>query len=58
MAAHPRTAPCSRSGSPAGRPKPGTKLLIATQWVLTVFGIFCLIGVAVMMALKPDEWPM
>ena len=59
MATHPyrraRTAP----GCPAlARPGPGTKLLIATQWGIAVFGIFCLIGVAVVIATTPEAWPL
>ena len=36
----------------------GTALLIALQWALTAFGLFCMVGAAVIMALTPDEWPM
>jgi len=32
-------------------------LLIALQWLLTLFGFFCLIGAAVLMALTLDAWP-
>ena len=35
-----------------------TKLLIAAQWALTGFGLFCLVGVAVVMALTPAAWPL
>ncbi|KGG86683.1 hypothetical protein [Comamonas thiooxydans] len=35
-----------------------TKLLVAAQWALTGFGLFCLVGAAVVMALTPDAWPM
>ena len=37
---------------------PGTKLLIALQWMLTLFDFFCLIGVPVVNAKTPDAWPM
>lgn len=36
----------------------GTALLIALQWALTAFGLFCLVGAAVIIALTPDAWPM
>jgi len=36
---------------------PTTKLLIALQWALTLFGFFCLVGAAVVMALTPEAWP-
>lgn len=35
-----------------------TKLLLAAQWALTGLGLFCLVGVAVVMAMTPDAWPM
>lgn len=35
-----------------------TALLIALQWALTAFGLFCLVGAAVIIALTPDAWPM
>lgn len=31
-----------------------TKLLVAAQWALTCFGIFCLVGVAVVIATTPE----
>ena len=34
-----------------------TKLLIAAQWALTGFGLFCLVGAVVVMALTPEAWP-
>jgi hypothetical protein len=34
-----------------------TKLLIAAQWALTGFGLFCLVGAAVVIALTPEAWP-
>ena len=37
---------------------PAPKLLLAAQWALTGFGLFCLVGVAVVMAMTPDAWPM
>ena len=37
---------------------PATKRLLAAQWALTGFGLFCLVGVAVVMAMTPDAWPM
>ena len=35
-----------------------TKLLIALQWLLTFIGIFCLVGVAVVIATTPEAWPL
>ena len=35
-----------------------TKLLIALQWLLTFIGIFCLAGVAVVIASTPEAWPL
>ena len=35
-----------------------TKLLIAAQWALTSFGLFCLVGVAVVIALTTEAWPL
>lgn len=35
-----------------------TKLLLAAQWALTGFGLFCLVGAAVVMALTPEAWPL
>ncbi|WP_054074536.1 MULTISPECIES: hypothetical protein [Comamonas] len=59
MAAHPHHRPRAADRRPASdRPDPGTKLLIALQWALTLFGFFCLIGVAVVIAKTPDAWPM
>ena len=49
MAAHPH---------PACRATPAPKLLIAAQWALTGFGLFCLVGAAVIMALTPEAWPL
>ena len=34
-----------------------TKLLIAAQWTLTGFGLFCLFGAVVVIALTPEAWP-
>jgi len=34
-----------------------TKMLIAAQWLLTGFGIFCLVGAVVLMTLTPEAWP-
>ena len=34
-----------------------TKPLIAAQWALTGFGLFCLVGAVVVMALTPEAWP-
>lgn len=36
----------------------GTALLIALQWALTAFGLFCLVGAAVIIALTPEAWPL
>ena len=33
-----------------------TKLLLAAQWALTGFGLFCLVGAAVVIALTPEAW--
>ncbi|MDH1477777.1 hypothetical protein N5F13_25160 [Comamonas thiooxydans] len=59
MAAHPHPSPrtADRRSAP-DRASTGTKLLIALQWALTLFGFFCLIGVAVVIAKTPDAWPM
>jgi len=35
-----------------------TKLLLAAQWALTCFGLFCLVGAAVVIALTPEAWPL
>lgn len=35
-----------------------TKLLIAAQWLLTGFGIFCLVGAAMLISLTPEAWPL
>ena len=43
---------------PPDRDLSETGLLIALQWALTIFGLFCLVGVAVLIALTPDAWPM
>ena len=37
---------------------PTTKLLLAAQWALTGFGLFCLVGAVVVMALTPEAWPL
>ena len=59
MATHPhRPAHAAADCSALARPGAGAKLLIAAQWGLTFLGLFCLIGVAVLMALTPDAWPM
>jgi len=34
-----------------------TKLLLAAQWALTGFGLICLVGAAVVMALTPEAGP-
>jgi len=34
-----------------------TKLLLAAQWALTGFGLFCLVGAVVVVALTPEAWP-
>lgn len=33
------------------------KQLLAAQWALTGFGLFCLLGAAVVMALTPEAGP-
>ena len=53
MAAYPHPSPRA-----AYRASTGTKLLIALQWALTLFGLFCLIGVAVVITLTPEAWPL
>ncbi|MEX8191579.1 hypothetical protein [Comamonas guangdongensis] len=59
MAAHPNPGARATAGRPApARTELGTKLLIAAQWGLTAFGIFCLVGVAVIIATTPDAWPL
>ena len=59
MAAHPHPSHRSADSRPApDRAGAGTKLLIALQWALTLFGLFCLIGAAVVMALTPEAWPL
>jgi hypothetical protein len=35
-----------------------TKLLLAAQWALTGFGLFCLVGAVVVIALTPEAWPL
>jgi len=35
-----------------------TKLLIVAQWALTGFGLFCLVGAAVVITLTPEAWPL
>lgn len=59
MVAHSRPTPGRSSGSPAAaRPNSGTKLLMAVQWALTGFGLFCLVGAAVvLMVSTPAAWP-
>ena len=37
---------------------PAPKLLLAAQWALTGFGLFCLVGAVVVMALTPEAWPL
>ena len=37
---------------------PTKKLLVALQWALTCFGIFCLVGVAVVIVTTPEAWPL
>ena len=59
MAERPLPGAHAAAGSPApARPKLGTKLLIAAQWGLTVLGIFCLVGAAVVIAITPSAWPL
>ena len=59
MAAHPHRSPGAATGRPAPhRPSTRIQLLIAAQWLLTLFGIFCLIGAAVVIALTPEAWPL
>ena len=59
MASHPHPGRGAADRRPApDRARTGTKLLIALQWALTLFGFFCLIGVAVVIAKTPDAWPM
>lgn len=59
MAAHPhRGLDADPGASAAARSNPGAKLLIAVQWGLTLFGVFCLIGAAVAIASTPEAWPL
>ena len=59
MAAPPHRPAHAAPGCPAlARPCPGTKLLIAAQWGLTLFGVFCLMGAAVVIANTPEAWPL
>ncbi|GEQ75885.1 hypothetical protein CTTA_2890 [Comamonas testosteroni] len=65
MAAYPHPSPRASGSSPSSdsspasdRTVPGTKLLIALQWMRPLFGFFCLIGVPVVIAKTPDAWPM
>lgn len=59
MATHPHHCTGAAARRPAlASPGPGTKLLIAAQWGLTLLGIFCLIGVAVVIATTPEAWPL
>lgn len=53
MAAYPHPSP-----RVSGSTVPGTKLLIALQWMRPLFGFFCLIGVPVVIAKTLDAWPM
>ncbi|MPT10955.1 MAG: hypothetical protein E2578_13045 [Comamonas sp.] len=59
MAAHPHPSPRAADRRPTpDRASIGTKLLIALQWALTLFGFFCLVGAAVVIALTPEAWPL
>lgn len=59
MATHPHRRARAAPDSPAlDRPGLGTKLLTAVQWGLSLLGIFCLIGVAVVIATTPEAWPL
>lgn len=59
MATHPHRPAHAAPGCPAlARTCPGTKLLIAAQWGLTLFGVFCLMGAAVVIANTPEAWPL
>lgn len=53
MAAYPHPSPRVSDST-----VPGTKLLIALQWMRPLFGFFCLIGVPVVIAKTLDAWPM
>ncbi|WP_177341024.1 hypothetical protein [Comamonas testosteroni] len=44
--------------APAPATAPTTKLLLAAQWALTCFGLFCLVGAAAVIALTPEAWPL
>lgn len=50
----PRGSCAATSGPAPARTGLETRLLIALQWLLTLFGFFCLIGAAVVMVLTPD----
>lgn len=59
MATHPhRPAHTAPDGPALACPGTGAKLLIAAQWGLTLLGLFCLIGVAVVIATTPEAWPL
>lgn len=59
MAAHPRPAPSRCTGGPAATgPDAGTELLKGLDWLLLIFGLFCLVGAAVvLMVSTPAAWP-
>ena len=59
MATHPHRPARAAPRSPAlDSPSLGTRLLTAAQWSLALLGIFCLIGVAVVIATTPQAWPL
>lgn len=59
MATHPHRRSRAAPRSPAlDRPGLGARLLTAAQWSLTLLGVFCLIGVAVVIATTPEAWPL
>lgn len=59
MAAHPHPgARAAISSLAPARPDLGAKLLNAARWALALLGIFCLIGVVVVIATTPEAWPL
>ena len=59
MATHPHRPAHAAPDCPAlARPGTGAKLLIAAQWGLTLLALFCLIGMAVVIATTPEAWPL
>ena len=47
---------CGAQAKPCCR-DPAEKYLIIAQWLLTIFGIFCLVGAAAVFLFVPDACP-